>query len=185
MIRLFTGWDAREAAGWHAFVDSVHKHASEPVLIARLPERQGDGTKAFTMSRFDLRNYPGWSLYADGCDMICRGDIAELWALRDDTYAVQVVKHEYQTRFPVKYLGTPGESRNVMYRRKNWSSLMLVNGDHPAAQDIKDHHFSGIPDEMIGELPAEWNWLADEYGYSEKAKLLHYTAGMPVQALHL
>jgi hypothetical protein len=28
-------------------------------------------------------------------------------------------------------------------------------------------------------LPIEWNWLADEFGVNDKAKLLHFTAGTP------
>ena len=189
MIRLFTGWDAREAAGWHAFVDSVYRHASEPVSITRLPEKQLDGSNAFTFSRFlvpGLCGYDGWALYADGADMLCRADIAELWSMQDPRCAVQVVQHSYTTKFPRKYLGTPMESDNKDYPRKNWSSLVLWNCGHPALRRvIEDHRFAWLPDDLIGALPFEWNWLADEYGYDPKAKLLHYTAGMPVQALHM
>jgi lipopolysaccharide biosynthesis glycosyltransferase len=39
-------------------------------------------------------NYQGWALFMD-CDMIMEADIAELWRLRDDKYAVQVCKHDY------------------------------------------------------------------------------------------
>jgi hypothetical protein len=190
VIRLLTGFDAREAAGWDAFVNSVHEYASEPVSIARLPEKQGDGSNRFTYSRFlipELCDFEGFAIYADGADMICRADIAELWAMRDERYAVQVVKHEYVTKFPRKYLGTTMESVNVAYPRKNWSSLIIWNCGAYINRDMKGnlHRFEWLPDEDIGDLPAEWNWLADEYGYNEKAKILHYTAGMPVQALHM
>ena len=30
-----------------------------------------------------------------------------------------------------------------------------------------------------GELPIEWNWLVDEYGSNDKAKLIHWTKGIP------
>jgi hypothetical protein len=40
---------------------------------------------------------------------------------------VQVVKHDYKTKFPRKYLGTEMESANENYPRKNWSSLILWN----------------------------------------------------------
>jgi hypothetical protein len=190
MIRLFTGWDAREAAGWHVFTDSIYAHASEPVAICRLPERQGDGSNRFTFSRFmvpELCNHEGWAIYVDGCDMLCRGDIAELWALRDERYAVQVVQHEYTTKFPRKYLGTPMESPNIDYPRKNWSSVILWNCGHWENRMPWGnlHRFEWLKDDCIGSLPKEWNWLADEYGYSERAHLLHFTAGMPVQALHM
>ena len=188
MIRLFTGWDAREAAGWHAFVDSVYKHTSVPVSITRLPERQLDGSNAFTFSRFlvpDLCGYQGWAIYMDGADMLCKGDIAELWDFRDERYAVHVVKHAYRSKFTRKYLGTPMESDNKEYPRKNWSSVILWNCAWAPQVVKRDHRFSWLPDEAIGELPLEWNWLADEYGYNNKAKLLHWTAGIPVQALHM
>lgn len=190
VIRLFTGFDAREAAGWHAFVDSVHAHTSAPVTISRLPEAQGDGSNRFSFSRFlvpDLCAFSGWAIYADGADMICRGDISLLWELRDPQYAVQVVKHEYRTKFPRKYLGTQMESPNIDYPRKNWSSLILWNCAHEANRAISGnrHRFEWLADELIGELPLTWNWLADEYGYNEQAHLLHYTAGIPVQALHM
>ena len=189
MIQLFTGWDAREAAGWHSFVDSVYKYASVPVTITRLPERQKNGSNAFTFSRFlvpELCGYQGWALYMDGADMLMRADIAELWALQDERYAVQLVQHNYRTNFPRKYLGTPMESDNIEYPRKNWSSVVLWNCGHPALQSaIEDHRFAWLADELIGALPPEWNWLADEYGYNNKAKLLHWTAGIPVQALHM
>lgn len=189
MIRLFTGWDAREAAGWHAFVDSVYANASDLVTVARLPELQGDGSNRFTFSRFlipELCGLEGWAIYADGADMLCRADIADLWALRNPGYAVQVVKHDYRTKFPRKYLGTPMESANIDYPRKNWSSLILWNCAHPLNRAFAGaHDFAWLPDAQIGELPKEWNWLADEYGYNEQAHLLHFTAGMPVQALHM
>ena len=98
--------------------------------------------------------------------MICRADIAELWALRDPRTAVQVVKHDYKTKFPRKYLG----SKNEDYPRKNWSSLILWNCSsfinrpltRKRVQEMTNqelHRFSWIPDERIGELPKEWNWL--------------------------
>jgi hypothetical protein len=190
MIKIFTGFDAREAAGWNAFVDSVYAYASVPVTIARLPERQGDGSNRFTFSRFmvpELCEHKGWGLYCDGADMLLRADIAELWALRDEKFAVQVVQHSYTTKFPRKYLGTPMESANIDYPRKNWSSVILWNCGHWAnrAQWGNLHRFEWLEDELIGALPVVWNWLADEAGYNPKAKLWHFTAGMPVQALHL
>ena len=41
------------------------------------------------------------------------------------------------------------------------------------------HQFKWLKDNEIGELPPEWNWLADEYGENENAKLIHYTLGSP------
>jgi hypothetical protein len=41
------------------------------------------------------------------------------------------------------------------------------------------HRFSWLSDNLIGELPIEWNWLADEFGDNQNAKLIHYTLGTP------
>jgi len=82
------------------------------------------------------------------------------------------------------------ESPNEDYPRKNWSSLMLINCGHFAWRQMTPekvsqmsgrelHTFSFIPEDRIGALPIEWNWLADEYGENPQAKLLHWTAGIP------
>lgn len=37
--------------------------------------------------------------------MICREDIAKLWALRDESKALLCAKHDYKTKASGKYLG--------------------------------------------------------------------------------
>lgn len=179
MIRLFTGHDPREAEGLAVFIHSVLKYASEPVSIAPLGGKQKDGTNRFTYSRFQvpqLCNFEGWAIFADGCDMLMQADIAELWNLRDEKYAVMCVKHDYQTRHPLKYQGTAMEAKNQDYPRKNWSSLMLWNCGHPANKAvIESQQFAWLTDDLIGDLPRTWNVLVDE----EIPKILHWTAGMP------
>lgn len=184
MIRLFAGYDQREAIGYHTFCESVIRYTSEPVAFIPLSGPQKDGTNAFTYARFEvpkLCGYEGWAIFADGCDMVCRSDISELWAMKDGRKAVLVVQHDYQTKHPRKYVGTPMEANNYNYPRKNWSSLMLINCAHPAWQEVDHcpHRFRWLPDSEIGSLPMEWNWLADEQGENANAKLLHWTAGIP------
>ena len=41
------------------------------------------------------------------------------------------------------------------------------------------HRFTWLADELVGELPAEWNWLDIEYEWNPQAKLVHYTLGTP------
>jgi hypothetical protein len=36
-----------------------------------------------------------------------------------------------------------------------------------------------LADDLIGSLPVEWNWLPDEFGSNQEAKLLHWTLGTP------
>jgi hypothetical protein len=196
MIRIFIGFDPREAIAYHVCANSIIRHSSKPVSFTALAlnnlqdyeEGHTDGSNQFIYSRFlvpHLMEYKGWAIFMDG-DMLIRDDIEKLWALRDDSKAVMVVKHEYQTKLTEKYLG----SKNENYPRKNWSSVILWNCSHEAnkavtpefvqnATGAQVHRFSWLPDELIGELPNVWNWLPDEFGANPDAKLLHYTLGTP------
>jgi hypothetical protein len=196
MITIFIGYDPREAIAYHVCSNSIIRHTSQPIAISPLAltilkdykETHTDGSNHFIYSRFlvpHLMNYQGWAIFIDG-DMLLRDDIKNLWNLRDESKAVQVVKHNYQTKMTEKYLG----SKNENYPRKNWSSVILWNCSHPAnagvtpefvqnATGAQVHRFSWLTDELIGELPVEWNWLPDEFGANTNAKLLHYTLGTP------
>jgi hypothetical protein len=127
----------------------------------------------------------------DGADMLCRWDLADLEALRDPYKAVQVVQHDYRTNASRKYVGTAMESDNTDYPRKNWASVMLINCSHYAwrrmtpsvllkGNRLEALSFAWCPDQYIGDLPLHWNWLVDEHGPSETAKVLHWTQGVPL-----
>jgi lipopolysaccharide biosynthesis glycosyltransferase len=195
-IPIFIGYDPREAIAFHTCVNSIVRHASQPVSIIPLAlnnfgdytETHTDGSNQFIYSRFlvpHLMDYQGQAIFMDG-DMIVRGDIAELWALRDLGKDVQVVKHDYKTKMTTKYLG----SKNEDYPRKNWSSVMIFNCSNCPTRKLTPeyiqkstgahlHRFQWTSDDRVGALPAEWNWLPDEYGANPAAKLLHYTLGTP------
>lgn len=199
MINLFCGFDERESVGFHVFVSSVLRYASEPVAIKRIDDRGLPvGSNSFTFSRFlvpYLMGFKGHAIFADAADMLMLGDIAYLWAERDDRYAVQVVKHSYRTRNPQKYIGTDMQCPNRDYARKNWASLMLINCAHPVWRQMTPEHvaaYSEAPVSLlslqwiepydIGELPNRWNRLVDEGQSVEGASLLHWTAGIPAFA---
>lgn len=195
-IPIFIGYDPREAVAYHTCANSIIRQASKPVAIIPLAlnlfndytETHTDGSNQFIYSRFlvpHLMGYQGHAIFIDG-DMIVRGDIVELWNLANPYMDVQVVKHDYKTRMTEKYLG----AKNEDYPRKNWSSVILWNCNSwtnrrltpdwiENATGAELHRFTWIPDERIGELPREWNWLPDEYGPNLDAKLLHYTLGTP------
>ena len=196
IIPVFVGYDPREAIAYHTCVNSIIRNSSQPVAIVPVAlslfrdyaETHTDGSNHFIYTRFlvpHLMDYTGHAIFIDG-DMIVRGDIAELWNLRDVYKDVQVVKHDYKTRMPVKYLG----AKNEDYPRKNWSSVILWNCNSFPNRALTPefvqqstgselHRFSWIDDDRIGALPPEWNWLPDEYGANSEAKLLHYTLGTP------
>jgi lipopolysaccharide biosynthesis glycosyltransferase len=195
-IPIFVGYDPREAVAYHTCANSIIRQASQPVAIIPLAlnlftdykETHTDGSNQFIYSRFlvpHLMGYTGHAIFMDG-DMIVRGDIVELWNLREFDKDVQVVKHNYKTRMTEKYLG----AKNEDYPRKNWSSVILWNcNSHPnrrltpefvqQATGAELHRFTWVDDARIGELPRAWNWLPDEYGVNPDAKLLHYTLGTP------
>ena len=197
MIRVFIGYDGREAAAFSVLAYSIHARSSEPVAIAplMLPELGGVYRRErnplqstdFSFSRFLtpwLCDYQGWAIFMD-CDMLVLDDIAKLWRLRDERYAVQVVKHVHVPKEEVKFLGAV----QTKYEKKNWSSVMLMNCAKcraltpeyvNMASGLELHQFKWLEgDHLIGEIPHEWNHLVGYDAPRPDAKLVHYTIGGP------
>jgi hypothetical protein len=142
----------------------------------------------FAISRFFvplLAKSLDWAIFMD-CDVMLRADIDELFELADPSKAVQVVKHDYRPGESVKMDGQAQTS----YPRKNWSSVILWNVQHPANKALTLgklnswsgralHGFQWLDDQFIGELPAEWNHLVGVEPENPDAKLVHFTLGVP------
>jgi lipopolysaccharide biosynthesis glycosyltransferase len=143
----------------------------------------------FAISRFAVPHIQreGWALFMDS-DIVCLADINELFDLADDRFAVMVVKHGQKHEDGIKMDG----QMQTVYARKNWSSVMLFQCDHPANRRLtadalntwpgRDlHAFKWLDDDLIGSLPKEWNHLVDVDPLAEmsQAKILHYTLGCP------
>ena len=196
MITIFIGYDAKETIAYHVCVNSIIRQSTQPINIVPLSlnllndykETHTDASNQFAYTRFlipYLMGYNGCAIFIDG-DMVLQDDITNLYELFDSNYAVQVIKHDYKTKRSTKYLG----AKNEDYPRKNWSSVVLWNCAHPknkilttefvqTALGSQLHRFTWLDDADIGELPVEWNWLADEYGENPNVKLIHYTLGTP------
>lgn len=197
MIRVFIGHDVREEVALSVLSYSIHRRASQPVSIAPIMISQLGGlyrrdkhplqSTAFSFSRFltpCLSGYEGWSLFTD-CDMLMVDDIANLWALRDERYAVMVVKHEHVPRETEKFLGMPQSK----YEKKNWSSVMLFNNARctaltpdyvNTASGLELHQFKWLGDDQaIGALPSRWNHLVGYHPPRKDAALVHFTLGGP------
>jgi hypothetical protein len=197
MIKVFIGYDPREAVAYSVLAHSIHARASVPVTIAplMLSELKGVLTRErhplqstdFSFSRFlapYLSDYAGWSIFMD-CDMLVLDDIARLYALRDERYAVMVVKHDHVPREDRKFLDQP----QTPYQKKNWSSVMLFNNAKcqaltpeyvNSASGLELHQFKWLAgDESIGEIPARWNHLVGYNPPQRGAALVHYTLGGP------
>ena len=199
MIRIFIGYDPRESIAYNVLCHSIQTRASEPVAITPLKlsqlgglmwrERHNLQSTDFSFSRFltpYLSGFEGWSLFMD-CDMLVLRDIAELWILRDDRFAVQCVKHDHQPAENTKFLNQP----QTKYEKKNWSSVMLFNNakcstltpDYVNTTTGLDlHRFNWLDsDDLIGDLPHGWNHLVD-YDPAlllEEVSNLHFTSGGP------
>jgi hypothetical protein len=199
MIRVFLGFDGRETVAFHVAAHSIHVRSSRPVAVAPVMLSQLRGvfdrprdpkqSTDFSFSRFlvpYLCDYQGWALFADS-DVLVQDDVARLWDLRDERYAVQVVQHQHVPSETTKFLG----HQQTVYGKKNWSSLILFNCAKctaltPAyvntASGLDLHQFRWLGDDaLIGALPKAWNFLV---GYDQEEPgaapaNLHYTHGGP------
>ena len=88
-IPVFIGYDPREAIAFHTCVNSIIRHATQPVsihplalnLLSGYKETHTDGSNHFIYSRFlvpYMAGYVGRAIFIDG-DMIVKDDIAKLW----------------------------------------------------------------------------------------------------------
>lgn len=208
MIDVFIGYDDSETISYNILCHSIWERASAPVRITPLRKNQIPlhrethdlQTTSFAFSRFlipHLMKHEGHAIYMD-CDMLCLGDIVELFEYIDHRSAVYVVQHDYVPSTTTKFLGQKQSVYPTLENgetRKNWSSLMLFNCYHSACSNLTPafvnaevdgrgldlHQFKWVDDERIGELPKEWNYLIGEDNQCdpEKAKLLHWTLGAP------
>lgn len=211
MLKVFLGFDGREPAGYEVALRSLLRNATQnvrpiPLVTAHMrginlywrPEEFRNGIRhdvisdapmstEFALTRFlvpTLCDYEGWALFVD-CDFLFRADVAELFALRDESKAVQVVQHAYAPLDATKMDSQP----QARYPRKNWSSCILWNCAHPAHRNLsldeinsvpglKLHAFWWLADALIGALPEEWNWL-EGHSLAMNPKAVHYTRGTP------
>lgn len=176
-LRIFIGYDHRQAVAMNVLQFSIFRRSTKPVAITpivlpTLPLTR-TGLTPFTYSRFLvpwLCDFKGWALFLD-IDFLALGDVAELFALSDERYAAMVSKN------PKKF---------------EWASLILFNCGHPAnrvltpdyVEDpqrcVNPHTMDWLSPELVGGLPGEWNHLIGYDAPRADAKFVHYTQGMPI-----
>lgn len=209
MKPIFIGWDPREEAAFAVAKKSIERRTQgvrvTPLVLSNLtgildrpievkdgklwcPISQAPMATEFAISRFAVPflRRSSWALFAD-CDILCLSDIGDLFNLADERYAVMVVKHKYAPRDATKMDGQV----QTVYRRKNWSSVMLWNCGHKAHRALTTealntwpgrdlHAFKWLDDDLIGSLPVEWNYLVGEYPEPLPERgILHLTLGGP------
>lgn len=187
-IRVFVGFDPREAVAYHVCCQSIIENTKAHVSFTPIRGERRDGSNDFVYARFlvpYLCGFRGRAVFLDG-DMIVRSDIAELASMDTSYVGARVVQHDYKTKHPVKYLG----NKNEDYPRKNWSSVILWNCSFFPNRRLSPefvakqpgsylHRFAWLSDQQIGALPSEWNRLVLEEPMTSGDKLRHYTIGTP------
>lgn len=198
--RIFIGYDSAEERAFSVCAKSIQRRASIPLQLYPLRQdwlrslgmywrvRDPLASTEFTFTRFlvpALCGYHGPALFVD-TDFLFLADVAELFALHDPRFAVQVVQHGHQPTESVKM----GGAAQTVNPRKNWSSLMLFSTGNPSIQANLTphvvntqsgaylHRLEWCPDGTIGALPPAWNVLSG-YSECEKPKAVHFTSGVP------
>jgi hypothetical protein len=212
------GWDPREAAAFAVARESCRRHLTRPIPIMGLVLSQLRQSRLYSRpmemrasaadrpvmwdlisdapqstehanSRFlvPYLSRTGWALFCDG-DMLFRGNVARMFDSLDRQYAVYCVKHRFAPPAGVKMDG----QQQTRYARKNWSSFLVFNCDHPSNRCLTSsvemantlpgrdlHRLCWLKDDEIGELPAEWNFLVGHSDPSIDPKIVHFTDGVP------
>ncbi|TGQ95408.1 hypothetical protein EN851_07780 [Mesorhizobium sp. M8A.F.Ca.ET.208.01.1.1] len=211
---IWIGFDPREADAFAVCRHSIHRYLIAPVPVRGVvlsqvrarglytrPTSRREGrlwddisgapmATEFACSRFLVPHLAGsgWALFMDG-DMLARTDLQRLFALADPDKAVMVVKHDHRPRETVKMDG----QAQTLYARKNWSSVMLFNCDHPANAALTPelvntlpgrdlHRFCWLDDAEIGALDPQWNFLVGHSDPEIDPAIVHFTDGTPAMA---
>lgn len=212
MYTTYIGFDPREVDGYAVTRYSIRRYNKtipiKPLVLSELTAAgmykrrhvksngqlfdvisQAPMATEFALTRFLIGHLggKGYSLFMD-CDMLVRADIEELFniAAKNPDKAVHCVKHNHH---PGSLYKMDGQMQTV-YERKNWSSVMIFNNDHPSnkklslhristATGLNLHQFYWLKDHEIGELDPEWNYLASITTGVKEPKIVHFTDGIP------
>src|SRR6185369_9152524 len=133
-------------------------------LLSRITDHRGQHydlvsnapkSTEFAVSRFltPLLCHSGFALFVD-CDVVFLRDPREMLLQPEIAgAAVSVVKHEYTPSSQTKMDG----QLQTIYPRKNWSSVMLFDCDHPANRRLSLHDINTRPGRDLHRL----YWLND------------------------
>lgn len=170
-VKVFIGFDKRQPVAFHTLAYSIWKRCSRPVSIQPLKlehmPTQRRGLTEFTYSRFltpYLSGYRGFSIFLDS-DILCLGDVCELVDGVEAINPVSVSKNR------LKY-----EWASVMVFNNNLCEFCLtpkVVGNE--SNQLYDFAWAN----NVGSLDPEWNHLVGYDKPNPKAKLVHFTQGIP------
>jgi hypothetical protein len=122
------------------------------------------------------------------CDMLCRESLMPAfdYCKANPQFAVFCVKHDHRPSTRKKM----DDQIQTSYERKNWSSVMIFNCDHPSnkkltldlintARGLHLHQFCWLEDHEIGDLPFEMNYLVGHTRTGIPPRIAHFTDGVP------
>ena len=200
-MKIYIGHDSREDIAYQVCEHSIKRRDPSAEVIPLKQKQMRDqglytrpvdklASTEFTFTRFFvpyLNDFKGWAVFCD-CDFLWKIPSHELVKYCDNSKAVVVVQHDYMPKETTKMDGQV----QTVYPRKNWSSMVLWNCEHPKNKILTPellndespkflHRFSWLEDNEIGSLPLEYNWLVGWYKEPRDGspKILHYTEGGP------
>ncbi len=199
---FFIGYDSKEDIAYRVCKQSLLKKSSIKVNVLALKlhelvvrnfyKRNIDplASTEFTYSRFlvpILMNFKGWAVFCD-CDFLFLEDVAKLFEELSNDKAIYCVQHDYKPKEKHKMDG----QQQTIYPRKNWSSFIVFNCNHPSNKKLNIegvnrepgsylHQFKWLRDDEIGSLDERWNWLEGWTSNSNRSLpyAVHYTRGGP------
>jgi hypothetical protein len=158
MLKVFIGYDTRQAVSYNVCQHSILIRTLKPIAIVplvleTLPIKR-QGLTPFTWSRFlvpYLSDFKGISIFLDA-DIILQHDIHEL---------VDLVKNLNQDGV------APAVSVVKCLQKFEWASMMVFNCEHPDNAVLTPEYIEKTTDklhaiswtESIGEIPSQWNHL--------------------------
>ena len=201
-VRLFIGHDSKQSAISDTCRLSIQDHSDiriDTIHLSSLESgglfwrQQAEGSTDFAFTRFltpYLKGFYGYAIFCDS-DFIWNCDPLDLLDLIDPMKAVSVVQHNIQ-KDQIKPFKMDGQKQS-WYPRKNWSSLMVFNCDHPFTKRLTPHTVSESPagylhefqwcdNKSIGSIPHTYNYLVGYYNDISDPKAVHYTDGGPWHA---
>jgi len=207
-LTVYVGFDSRNFGQMMAYETcrtSIVKTASQPVEVRQLIQKnlrargiyyQPVDPKAateFSLTRFltpFLNQFKGWAVFCDS-DFVWTDDVWKIldYARADPGKAVYCVHHNHIPKSGLKMNGLA----QFAYPRKNWSSMMLFNCEHPSTQKLTVsavnnqtpawlHRMYWANDSEIGSIPHTYNYLVGHYydhNENNLPKVIHWTDGGP------
>lgn len=209
-MRFYIGQDRREQAAVDVALKTLQKvtggtraellnadRLRESGLLSRLTDQRGGqhydlvsnapASTEFAVSRFlvPILCQSGFALFTD-CDVVFMRDPREMLDEIEPGKAAYVVKHDFAPTAQWKMVN----QAQTKYPRKNWSSVMLWDCDHPANRRLSLHDINARPgrdlhavywlhDDEIGSLDPAWNWLVGDKPKPANLGIAHFTGGGP------